>query len=315
MTLSKAYTEMVMEFYRDNGTGSSILDFNFEGSTNQRFAAKISDYLHSLSREYPVILDYRFRISSRNTFPHSAGIASSASSMSALGLCLADFLSLVSGKPFDSTEASSLARLASGSACRSVFGGFALWGRMDQVPGSTDEYAIPLPFPIHREFEGMRDAILVVSSREKDVSSRAGHALMDGHPYASQRYLLAGQNMQRLIQALQVGDWDTLVEITESEALGLHALMMTSSQSYILFEPNSIGIVNAIRHFRRSSNIPVFFTLDAGPNVHLLYPAASEDHVKDWISGELVKYCENGAWIDDEMGRGPVKLKIENSKP
>jgi len=182
---------------------------------------------------------------------------------------------------------------------------------MDQVPDSSDEYAVPLPFPIHREFENMRDAILVVSSKEKDVSSRAGHALMDGHPYASQRYLLAGQNMQRLIQALKVGDWDTLVEITESEALGLHALMMTCSQSYILFEPNSIAIVNAVRHFRKSTKIPVGFTLDAGPNVHLLYPAASENHVKDWISGELVKYCENGTWIDDEMGRGPVKLKIE----
>lgn len=308
MTLSKAYTEMVMDFSRENDKGPSALEFYFEGAPNERFATKISAYLQSLSLEYPVIKDYRFRISSRNTFPHSAGIASSASSMSALGLCLTDFLAQVSGAPFDTTEASRLSRLASGSACRSIFGGFALWGRADGVPGSSDQYAIPLPFAPHKEFEGMRDAILVVSSREKDVSSRAGHSLMEGHPYAQQRFRMAGENLQRLLLALQEGDWDTLVEITESEALGLHALMMTSSQSYILFEPNSIAIVNAIRRFRKSTGIPVCFTLDAGPNVHLLYSAAYEGKVKDWISDELVKYCENGKWIDDEMGVGPEKI-------
>jgi diphosphomevalonate decarboxylase len=90
--------------------------------------------------------------------------------------------------------------------------------------------------------------------------------------------------------------------------MGLHALMMTSTPSYFLFEPDTVNIVSRIRQFRKETSVPVCFTLDAGPNVHLLYPAADELKVKNWISEELVKFCENGKWIDDEIGEGPQKI-------
>ena len=154
----------------------------------------------------------------------------------------------------------------------------------------------------------MRDAILVVSSKEKEVLSRAGHSLMEGHPYAGPRYDMAMTNMLDLSDALKSGDFEKFIRITESEALNLHALMMSSHPSYLLFEPNTLNIVNAIWKFRKATSIPVCFTLDAGPNVHMLYPATNEITIRNWIGEELVKFCENDKWIDDRIGTGPEKL-------
>jgi diphosphomevalonate decarboxylase len=238
--------------------------------------------------------------------------------MSALGLCLAEFLSLFGGASHPHMlffrQASGLSRLASGSACRSVYGGYSLWGKVPQIEGTSDEYAIPLPFEVNPVFREMRDSILVVSSKEKEVSSRAGHALMEGHPYARPRYEMAMNNMLGLTETLKSGDFDNFIRITESEALNLHGLMMSSYQSYLLFEPNTLTIVNAIRHFRKETSIPVCFTLDAGPNVHMLYPAANEKEIIKWTKEVLLKYCENERWIDDRIGEGPEKLLVQSSK-
>jgi diphosphomevalonate decarboxylase len=309
MTLSRAYTEMSVEFFPADGDGSlPFLEFLFEGRQNRKFADKISTYLHSLAEKYSVIGNYTYKITSSNTFPHSTGIASSASSMSALGLCIADFLALLTDKPPDMQMASNLSRLASGSACRSVYGGFVTWGRIPEFAGTSDEFAVPAPFNVHPGFAELKDAILVVSSRQKNVSSRAGHSLMDKHPYASQRYAAAKTNVLRLCDALKSGDLNEFVCITEAEALNLHALMMSSTPAYLLFEPGTLNIIKAARRFRKETSVPLCFTLDAGPNVHLLYPKSNEDIVKDWIGNELVKYCEEGRWIDDWMGKGPERI-------
>ena len=84
--------------------------------------------------------------------------------------------------------------------------------------------------------------------------------------------------------------------------------MMSSDPSFLLIEPNTLNIVNAIRHFRKKTSVPVCFTLDAGPNVHMLYPGANESIIKDWINGDLLQFCENGRWIDDRIGSGPEKI-------
>jgi len=316
MTLSRAYTEMTLEFWpKDEKASVPWLEFLFEGRKQENFEKKIALYLQSLFTEYPFLNEFTFRISSSNTFPHSTGIASSASSMSALGLCATDFLSRFSGisipqQPF-LQEASRLSRLASGSACRSVYGGYVIWGYVPKLTGTSDEFAIPVPYEVNPVFKGMKDAILVVSSKEKEVSSRAGHSLMEGHPFAGPRYEMAMTNMLDLSKALRSGDFDGFIRITESEALNLHALMMSSYQSYLLIEPNTLNIVNAIRMFRKETKIPVCFTLDAGPNVHMLYPALHNLAVRKWINEELVNYCEDEKWIDDGIGSGPEKLNSE----
>ena len=311
MTLSRAYTEMTMDFWlKDEKAGLPWLEFYFEGGKNEKFEEKIAVYLQSLFNEYPALKEFHFKISSTNTFPHSTGIASSASSMSALGLCVAEFVSRSGGTSASLREASRLSRLASGSACRSVYGGYVIWGNVPELDGTSDEYAIPVPFEVNPAFMDMKDAILVVSSKEKEVSSRAGHSLMDGHPYAGNRYDLAMTNILLLMESLKTGDFEKFIQVTESEALNLHALMMTSRQSYLLIEPNTLNIVNSIRLFRKETSIPVCFTLDAGPNVHMLYPATYETAIRKWIDEEIVGFCENGIWIDDQIGKGPEKLII-----
>jgi diphosphomevalonate decarboxylase len=314
MTLSKAYTELSFDFSpRERKADAPWLEFLFEGRKQEDFEKKITLYLKSLLPEFPVLKEYNFKISSSNTFPHSTGIASSASSMSALGLCLADFLDISGRSEFPHgfsrrNVASRLSRLASGSACRSVYGGYVIWGQVPELPGTSDDFAIPVPYEVNPVFKNMKDAILVVSSKEKEVSSRAGHSLMEGHPYATARYGMAISNLLDLSGALRFGNIEEFVRITESEALNLHALMMSSKQSYLLFEPGTLNIIREIRRFRKETCIPICFTLDAGPNVHLLYAKENEQAVRSWIMDELVNFCENGKWIDDGIGDGPKKL-------
>ena len=287
--------------------------FFFEGKENPPFGAKIEKFLLDYQAFFPFINQLSLKVESRNTFPHSSGIASSASSMSAFVMCLMEVESLLTGPSTGSgtlylQKASYFSRLASGSAARSVFPKMALWGATDCYKGSSDEYAVSLENDIHPVFKTYRDSILIVSGETKSVSSRAGHGLMEGNPYASARYAQANENIKDLLVALKSGDLDTFINITESEALQLHALMMCSNPSYILMKPNTLNLISEIREFREETKIPLCFTLDAGPNVHLLYPESEAEKVEDFIKNTLVTYCDDGRWIADHVGDGPKKL-------
>ena len=255
---------------------------------------------------------YNFRIRSRNSFPHSAGIASSASSFGALALCIAELHYAILGKEPDNPDlwrkASELARLGSGSACRSIYPGFSIWGKAPLFESCSDEYAIPIYEGINPVFYGLRDAILIVDSGKKEVSSSTGHALMNEHVYQSARITQAHQNLHELYLALLTGNKENFIEVVEAEALSLHALMMTSYPSYTLLKPNTLEIISLIRHFRQKNAIPVCFTLDAGPNIHLLYFKKNEQEVKAFIEEELAEFCENRMWIDDRIGKGPERI-------
>ena len=184
----------------------------------------------------------------------------------------------------------------------------ALWGATPYYKGSSDEYAVSLADDIHPVFKTYRDSILIVSGETKSVSSRAGHALMEENPYAPARYAQANENIKNLLKALKSGDLDTFINITESEALQLHALMMCSNPSYILMKPNTLRIIEIIRQFRDETKTPLCFTLDAGPNVHLLYPDSEAAKVEHFIQDVLTNYCDQGRWIADRVGNGPKKL-------
>ena len=309
-TLSECCSETFISFEK-----ADRLDFRFffEGKENPAFGAKIEKFLLDYQAFFPFINQLSLTIESRNTFPHSSGIASSASSMSAFVMGLIEIersLSLSKGRPvnMDLKKASYFSRLASGSAARSVYPKMALWGATDCYKDSSDEYAVSLADDIHPVFKTYRDSILIVSGETKSVSSRAGHALMEGNPYAPARYAQANENIKNLLAALKSGDLDTFINITESEALQLHALMMCSNPSFILMKTNTLNIINEIRTFRNETKIPLCFTLDAGPNVHLLYPDSEAEKVENFIKSELLKYCNQGRWIADHVGDGPKKL-------
>ena len=324
-TLSECRTETFIEYEKANRFGFS---FFFEGKESPVFGAKIEKFLLDNQVFFPFINQLHLKVDSRNSFPHSSGIASSASSMSAFVMGLIEIENLLIGQsafrqaqrpslakipepvegPINMQKASYFSRLASGSAARSVFPAMALWGKTEAYEGSSDEYAVSLADDIHPVFKTYRDSILIVSGETKSVSSRTGHALMEDNPYAPARYAQANTNIKNLLAALKSGDLDTFINITESEALQLHALMMCSNPSYILMKPNTLRIIEIIRQFREETKTPLCFTLDAGPNVHLLYPDSEAAKVEHFIQDVLTNYCDQGRWIADRVGDGPKKL-------
>lgn len=304
ITLKKSYTTTEIKYSR---SGELKIDFLFEGKQATAFAERIHKFLSGQMESYPYLDELQFQISSTNTFPHSSGIASSAAAFSALALGIVNIASADSDPGFF-REASELSRLGSGSACRSVYGGFVVWGKMKEYPEYSDNFAVPVQAEIHPNFSDMEDAILIVNKGQKKVGSSAGHALMKNHSFAEARIEQANKHMKDLHLVLSNGDMDRFVEIVENEALSLHGLMMSSNPGYILIEDGTIQIINRIREFRQQTKIPLCFTLDAGPNVHLLYPAASKEKVVELIENELLNFCNNRQWIDDGIGQGPVKL-------
>lgn len=307
MTLKNASTGTQM-LYRSSKNGLKATYF-FEGKRNKEFEAKVLKFLQGLLSELPFLNEFELKFKSENNFPHSTGIASSASSMSAIALCLVSLEEIVKGEKHDPdkfyTRASYFARLGSGSACRSVYGNYALWGKEEQLEGSSNEFAVPYTLPVHEKFQQMGDLVLLVSSEQKSVSSTLGHQLMGVHPFAEARYQQAESNLQALMVAMQVGDFDSFSCVVENEAMTLHALLMTSSDEGLLMKPNTISIINEIRSFRFDSGLQICFTLDAGPNVHLLYPMSERDKVLDFVNFRLKRFCEKGKWIDDQIGSGP----------
>jgi len=308
-TLRESYTDMQL-LYRPSDSGSRSIDFYFEGKPNEKFRAKIVQFLESLPDDFAFTEGFHLTIKSLNSFPHSAGIASSASSMGALAMCLSTFAQrqgVSLGSPEEVLrKASNWARLASGSACRSIYGGYTVWGATPELAGSSDLFAVPIEQQqIHPSFATFCDTILIISGEEKAVSSRAGHALMNNHPFAAVRYEQARQHLSRLLKVLQNGDIEEFVQIVENEALTLHGLMMNSNPSFILMKPDTLAVIDQLRKFRRDTRIPLTFTLDAGPNVHLLYPAVYQAEVHKFITDCLMSYCQENRYIHDGVGTGP----------
>lgn len=310
-TLNNAFTETTVRYeVKEHASEEIDLAFKFEGEKKPAFANKIKKYFHSILDIYPFLNQLKFEISSSNSFPHSSGIASSASSMSALALCLVSLEKEIFDVAYDSStflaKASNLARLGSGSASRSVFPNLGMWGKFEDEPLSSQEYAIPYFEDFDPIFLSFHDDILIVSENEKSVSSTAGHQLMENNIYSENRYQQANNRLKTLIASMKTGDLESFGKIVEDEALTLHALMMCSEPSYILMEPQTITLIKKIRAFRAQNNLPVFFSLDAGPNIHLLYPHHVHSEINSFIKEQLSDDCIRV--IEDQVGKGPVQL-------
>jgi diphosphomevalonate decarboxylase len=311
-TLSKSYSESKVS-YSPSTSGELEMEFYFDGRRHPAFEKKTTEFFESLSDIFPFVRQLKFVIHSKNTFPHSAGIASSASGMSVLALVLCDLERTFFGTlPDEETfrrKASYIARLGSGSASRSVYGGTVVWGKSEFVEGSSDFYGVPVNDIVHSVFRDYRDTILLTDAAEKKVSSRVGHGLMNSNPFASERFKQARQNLGKLLTAMAAGDMETFIRITESEALTLHAMMMTSQPYFLLVKPNTLQIIERIFAFREKTGLPVSFTLDAGPNVHLLYPASVQAEAMQFIQNELSAFLSPSGFIEDQVGNGPEKLQ------
>ena len=299
-TLSNCKTETKMIFR--SGEKFSVKTF-LAGKEETKFSEKIEKYFRSIEKYLPWILQGSFVIETENTFPHSSGIASSASGFGAIAKCLMEMDKAFSGKDFfDVKKASFLARLGSGSACRSVYDGLVVWGEVNEVEGSSDLYAVKYPNEeIHPIFKDFNDYVLLIHEGQKSVSSTVGHGLMNTNPYAARRFQEARENFAPMKEILKSGDLQAFMKLVEHEALTLHAMMMMSDPAFILMQTGTLQVVNRVWEFRKETNLPLFFTLDAGANVHLLFPSEKKAEISNFIETELLRYTQNGGIVRDFM--------------
>jgi diphosphomevalonate decarboxylase len=314
-TLRKCRTETTVHYKKKNGD-SFDFEVYLDGTRELGFEPKIQKFFERIARYIPFIKKYRFIIKTKNSFPHSSGIASSASGMSALAMCfvaIENSLSFSKGEEtqqnvYSLQKASFLARLGSGSAARSIEGPLVVWGEHPKIEGSSNLFGTRYPNAIHENFSNYQDTILLVDKGEKLVSSTVGHDLMHHNTYAKERFKEANNNLEKLISIFEQGDLGAFITLVESEALQLHAMMMASKPYFILMKPNTLEILNRIWTFRNKTGSNVCFTLDAGANVHVLYPASEKEKVRAFIENELAQFCKNGEFIHDAVGLGATVL-------
>jgi diphosphomevalonate decarboxylase len=198
-------------------------------------------------------------VKSHNNFPAGTGIASSASGFAALSLAA----SKAAGLALDESTLSRLARTGSGSACRSIPGGFVEW-----QAGSTDQdsYAHSLASPEHWD---LVDCIAVVSQEQKTVSSRQGHSLARTSLLQSIRVDDAPRRLNICRKAILQRDFDALADVVELDSNLMHAVMLTSTPSLLYWEPPTLTIMQVVQSWRKAG-LPACYTIDAGPNAHVL---------------------------------------------
>ena len=301
-TLDHCRTNTTMEFFA--GEDFSVQTF-LAGNEEKKFAEKIEKYFKNIEPYLPWVLKGKYIIKTKNTFPHSSGIASSASGFGAIAKCLMNldeiFNSNNQQSEFANQKASFLARLGSGSACRSLYEGLVVWGKTAEVEGSSDLFAVPYNNDeIHPIFRNFNDWVLLIHEGQKSVSSTVGHGLMNTNPYAERRFQEAHENFTKLKTILSSGDMEGFIKLVEHEALTLHAMMMMSEPAFILMQTGTLQVINKIWDFRKITGLALFFTLDAGANVHLLFPNdIDNDRITDFIQTELIPLTQKGGVVKD----------------
>jgi len=203
----------------------------------------------------------RAEVISENNFPSGAGIASSAAAFAALALAS----SRAAGIVLTQRELSRLARRGSGSACRSTPGGFVEWqmGEADE-----DSYAFSIAPPEHWD---LADCVAIVSRRHKKTGSTEGHALAGTSPLQAARVEDAPSRLDLCRRAILERDFEAFATVVELDSDMMHAVMMTSQPGLFYWQPASVAIMEAVREWR-GRGMPVCYTVDAGPNIHVICP-------------------------------------------
>ncbi len=199
------------------------------------------------------------KVISENNFPVGTGIASSASAFAALSLAASNAI----GLNLTEKELSCLARRGSGSASRSIPEGFVEW-----LPGEidSDSYAISIAPANHWD---LIDLVAVVTHEHKKVGSTAGHELADSSPLQKARVEDTSRRLDIVREAIKFRDFQAMADMIELDSNMMHAVMMTSRPGLMYWENTSITIMKNVQKWR-ASGLPVCYTLDAGPNVHVI---------------------------------------------
>ena len=233
---------------------------------------RVSNHLN-LIRNLSKVKDFA-RVESKNNFPKGSGIASSASGFAALTVAASG----AAGLRLSEKELSVLARLGSGSACRSIPDGFVEWKSGDT---SEESYAYSLFAP---DYWRICDLIAIVGENSKKVSSTQGHAIAETSPFYKTRIAGMKNKITEIKSAMTNKDFTKFGEILEAEAVNMHAVMMTSVPPLYYWLPETLKVIAQVVGLR-SGGTECYFTIDAGPNVHVICDEADADKIKSRLIG------------------------------
>jgi diphosphomevalonate decarboxylase len=229
---------------------------------------------------------------STNNFPTGSGIASSASAFSALALAA----STAAGLELDEADLSRLARTGSGSASRSIPGGFVEW-----YPGSDHKSSYSESFAPAEHWD-LVDNVAVISQEHKKTGSSSGHPLAKSSPIQAGRVADTQRRLDICRKAILNKDFEALARIAEIDSNLLHSVMMTSTPPLIYWQPTTIEIMKNVEDWR-ASGLEVFYTIDAGPNVHVISPAK----ISESVAGKLAA-VEGVQKVITSTSGGPAKI-------
>jgi len=253
MNLSNIYTITTVEFSKDLKKDQVEMDGEV---MKEEEIARVTKHLDRVRNLADIKL--KAKVKTKNNFPKGTGVASSASGFAALSLAASE----AAGLKLSKRKLSILARLGSGSACRSIPDGFVEW-RKGKDSNSSYSYSLYSP-----KYWSLVDIVAMVDVKEKKVSSTKGHGLAKKSPFLATRVNGLGQKLKIIKKTIKDKNFEKFGEILEEDTLNMHAVMMTSTPAILYWQGKTIEIMQAIRSWREEGT-KSYFTIDAGPTVHI----------------------------------------------
>ncbi len=289
LTLDKFYTTTSVQFCEELNGDIFILNKNI---ASEEETMKISNFLDKIRKRAGK--QFYAIVKSDNEVPLAAGFGSSASGYAALAAAAVKAI----GLEVDIAELSRITRQGSGSACRSILGGYVEWEKGIEADG-TDSYARPLA-----EGQNWQISILSVllNSESKPISSREGmKRTVETSPFYSCWPLEAEKDLQIAKTAISNHDFQLLGQVVEANALKMHATTIGANPAILYWQGGTVEVMHAV-HRLRANNIPAYFTIDAGPNVMVLCQPEDEQLILDKLLSlpavQKIHVCHPGPGVE-----------------
>lgn len=271
MNLSNLTTTTTVEFSEKYSRDEVIVN----GESNEFDTMKVSMHLDRIRKRAGT--SDRAKVMSLNTFPSSTGLSSSASGFAALTVAAVSAV----GLSLSQKELSVLARLGSGSACRSIPDGFVEWKKGNSSPSS---YAVSLFSPDHWN---IRDVVVLVSDTKKSISTTEGQKRAQSSLFFPVRLSQMDKKNERCRQFIEQKNLALLGELIESEALEMHAVMMTASPPLLYWLPTTVLVIKMVQKLR-AEGLSCYFTINTGQDIHII----CEEKTVDPLTKKLEKISE-----------------------